>query len=370
MEVTESHGHTEGKTRVWIIGLNTIEGISPDRGETREKSLRFPHCQWAHIIYYTWLHSDSLLSAHWPYATQTSSWLWVYVRKGQISMKQGCRDKGQNKENRDEWRGIRGVMEIEQTWKWRRYSRGEAAQDGLVRDPLVIWYLTVQGSLQFTIGVQLCFMVVAPLFLFDCSKRGLNAVIFHVAFLHIPSGCIECSCVSSRSVMISLRAFFALSSLCPVLSFALFAWAMCLTVWLAWACIWATTVGLSMVVLLKWLCRSSDAPWCECCPCGILLNLDPSSLIMLADLQLRGSLFLVDGTKDVGVYNLIVFYFFRWWVWEYIGLLIFRPCLGATLWMGDHSPFSTLWEHVVNCRHCLQLVHSCKLIMSSTFCYA
>ena len=53
-------------------------------------------------------------------------------------MKQGCRDKGQNKENRDEWRGVRGVMEIEQTWKWRRYSRGEAAQDGLVRDPLVI----------------------------------------------------------------------------------------------------------------------------------------------------------------------------------------------------------------------------------------
>ena len=30
---------TEGKTRVWIISLNTIKGISPDRGENqREKS--------------------------------------------------------------------------------------------------------------------------------------------------------------------------------------------------------------------------------------------------------------------------------------------------------------------------------------------
>ena len=39
MEVTQSHGLTEGKTRVWIITLNTIKGISPDRGENqREKS--------------------------------------------------------------------------------------------------------------------------------------------------------------------------------------------------------------------------------------------------------------------------------------------------------------------------------------------
>ena len=39
MEVTQSHRLTEGKTRVWIISLNTIEGISPDRGENqREKS--------------------------------------------------------------------------------------------------------------------------------------------------------------------------------------------------------------------------------------------------------------------------------------------------------------------------------------------
>ena len=39
MEVTQSHGLTEGKTRVWIIGLNAIKSISPDRGENqREKS--------------------------------------------------------------------------------------------------------------------------------------------------------------------------------------------------------------------------------------------------------------------------------------------------------------------------------------------
>ena len=39
VEVTQSHGLTEGKTRVWIINLNTIKGISPDRGENqREKS--------------------------------------------------------------------------------------------------------------------------------------------------------------------------------------------------------------------------------------------------------------------------------------------------------------------------------------------
>ena len=39
VEVTQSHGLTEGITRVWIIRLNTIEGISPDRGENqREKS--------------------------------------------------------------------------------------------------------------------------------------------------------------------------------------------------------------------------------------------------------------------------------------------------------------------------------------------
>ena len=39
VEVTQSHRLTEGKTRVWIIRLNTIERISPDRGENqREKS--------------------------------------------------------------------------------------------------------------------------------------------------------------------------------------------------------------------------------------------------------------------------------------------------------------------------------------------
>ena len=39
VEVTQSHRLTEGKTRVWIIGLNTIKGISLDRMENqREKS--------------------------------------------------------------------------------------------------------------------------------------------------------------------------------------------------------------------------------------------------------------------------------------------------------------------------------------------
>ena len=55
----------------------------------------------------------------------------IIVTWGQISMKQGCRNKGWNKGNRDEQRGVRDVMEIEQTWRWRRYSREEAAWDRL-----------------------------------------------------------------------------------------------------------------------------------------------------------------------------------------------------------------------------------------------
>ena len=39
----------------------------------------------------------------------------IMVAWGQISMKQGCRDKGLYKGNRDRWRGVGDVMEIEQT---------------------------------------------------------------------------------------------------------------------------------------------------------------------------------------------------------------------------------------------------------------
>ena len=46
--------------------------------------------------------------------------------------------KDETRRNRDKWRGVRDVMEIEQTGGWRRYSGGEAVWDGLVGDPLVI----------------------------------------------------------------------------------------------------------------------------------------------------------------------------------------------------------------------------------------
>ena len=59
--VTQSHRLTEGKTRVWIINLSTIKGISPDRGENqREKSKVSPlpvspyyttlSCAWTHYL--------------------------------------------------------------------------------------------------------------------------------------------------------------------------------------------------------------------------------------------------------------------------------------------------------------------------------
>ena len=59
---------TEGKTRVWIISLNTINGISPDRGENqREKSKVSPlpvspcfttlSCAWTHYL----VHTDPML---------------------------------------------------------------------------------------------------------------------------------------------------------------------------------------------------------------------------------------------------------------------------------------------------------------------
>ena len=60
----------------------------------------------------------------------------IMVTWGQISMKQGCRDEGWNKGNRDEWRGVRDVTEIEQTWGWRRHSREKVVQDGLCQRPI------------------------------------------------------------------------------------------------------------------------------------------------------------------------------------------------------------------------------------------
>ena len=37
VEVAQSHRLTEGKTRVRIINLNTMKGLSPDRGENQRK---------------------------------------------------------------------------------------------------------------------------------------------------------------------------------------------------------------------------------------------------------------------------------------------------------------------------------------------
>ena len=46
--------------------------------------------------------------------------------------------KGETRRNRDEWRGVRDVSEIEQTLEWKRYSRGRQSGNGLVRDSSVI----------------------------------------------------------------------------------------------------------------------------------------------------------------------------------------------------------------------------------------
>ena len=51
---------------------------------------------------------------------------------GNIGTKDG------NKGNRDEWRGVRDVMEIGWTWGWKRYSGGKAEQNELVGDSSVI----------------------------------------------------------------------------------------------------------------------------------------------------------------------------------------------------------------------------------------
>ena len=65
----------------------------------------------------------------------------IMVTWGQISMKQGCKNEGWNKGNRDEWRGVRDVTEIEQTWRWRRYSGEEAVWNGLCWRSISDWYL-------------------------------------------------------------------------------------------------------------------------------------------------------------------------------------------------------------------------------------
>ena len=41
-------------------------------------------------------------------------------------------------ETRDEWRGVRDVMEMEWTLERKRYSRGRQSGNGLVGDSLVI----------------------------------------------------------------------------------------------------------------------------------------------------------------------------------------------------------------------------------------
>ena len=61
VEVTQSHRLTEGKTRVWIIILNTIKGISTDRGENQREKFKVsllpvsPYyttlsCAWTHYL--------------------------------------------------------------------------------------------------------------------------------------------------------------------------------------------------------------------------------------------------------------------------------------------------------------------------------
>ena len=42
------------------------------------------------------------------------------------------RDKGWNKGNRDEWRGVGDVMEIQRTWGWKRYSGGRQSGTDLL----------------------------------------------------------------------------------------------------------------------------------------------------------------------------------------------------------------------------------------------
>ena len=66
----------------------------------------------------------------------------------QRSVKQGDRDEGWNKGNKDEQRGVRDVMEIEQTWGGEGVVEKRWHGTGFFRDPSAIWYLTVSLSNQ------------------------------------------------------------------------------------------------------------------------------------------------------------------------------------------------------------------------------
>ena len=46
------------------------------------------------------------------------TWKWISVKMGNIGT------KGETRGNRDEWRGVGDVMEIEWTLGWKRCSRG------------------------------------------------------------------------------------------------------------------------------------------------------------------------------------------------------------------------------------------------------
>ena len=94
--------------------------------------------------------------------------------------------------------------------------------------------------------------------------------------------------------MMSLRAFFAMSSFHPALLFALS----------AWICSLATIIGSLMVVHLEllWLgleylefCGSSDTPQCEHHPCDTLPDSDP---LLLSNGMTFG---LVPLPRDIGV---------------------------------------------------------------------
>ena len=74
--------------------------------------------------------------------------------------KQGQESKTRG--NRDEWRGVRDRVEI--GWRWvgegeQRYNGKGVEQNGVVRDPSAIWYLThgIGSPHSFSLGQwQLC----------------------------------------------------------------------------------------------------------------------------------------------------------------------------------------------------------------------
>ena len=196
--------------------------------------------------------------------------------------------------------------------------------------------------LWFAVEGQPCFMMAVSSHLFEqlksCCMLLFTAWPFSTSFWDV----LRFSCTLSRSVMMLLRAFFAVSRFCLALSFTLSMQVVCLATLSAWTCSWGTIVGSSMVVLLEllWLrlknselCGSSDTPWCECYPCNALPDSNPlpsfnsktfglvpllrgigiaswgtsailafgsSPLITLVDLQLRGSLSFVNVTRITG----------------------------------------------------------------------